>query len=654
MKNVKGGRLLVGVVAATAWAVAPVCAASSVPVATGCPKIVVEPPCATGGPVLKAVDFGLSADSPTNAAAIARALAACRRVKASRLELAPGTYRFFDEPGIAIRDFTDFTFDGKGAVLVFRRPAEYRCQPQSELILDKGNVLVQRCTRTEVANFTMDWDWEADPLAAFVRVVGRHEDAARPEASYVDLEFVDYERHPKYPEPVPVQKITAMDECRTRFRTSPHFSFGQTEGHFGAKNEWVKPNVLRLWPGIPMEGRNQNPATAFRRWPEGNLKMVRRFDANGFYRLQHCYYGKNGLNLDSNAHLTVRDVAVWSCFGMAMVIDGTQHHWLVDGFRVVPPTEAEFRAAYPGARFFSRPVTSVSDGHHVARSQGDCLYVNCRWSLNNDDTSNFHDRFTIAVRAADRVLDVVNRRGADYFRARPGTTLELRYPNFAPVGEAGFRAKLVRVAGNRLYLDRDMPPQKGQCFLVWDRSYGTDRVTMKDCVFEDGGFRNIFSPSDLTLEGCVFRRTAGVPVRFIADYRSDLWCEGMGATNLVVRNCLFEDTCVLNPKDSCISAVCVTPTDWDVGKVDKGFVGGGLLVEGCRFVNPGGYVLDLSCGRDVVYRNNVVELGPRAKDNPEQAGKLNVSAAENVLIQEERRERTAWRALYPRRLGAWR
>ena len=611
----------------------PSAARADAPVATGAPALVVERPRALRGPTLRAADFGLSEASTTNAAAIARALAACRRLKARRLELAPGTYRCFDEPGIVIRDFTDFTFDGKGAVLVFRRPAEYRCQPQSELILDKGNVLVQRCTRTEVGNFTMDWDWARDPLAAFVRVVARHEDAARPERSWVELAFVDYDRHPKYPEPVPVQKIMAMDECRTRFRAGPRFSFGQTEGHFGAKNAWTAPNVLRLWPGIPMEGRNQNPATGFRFSAKGNLARVRLFETNGLYRLQHCYYGKNGLNLDANAHLTVKDVAVWSCFGMGMVVDGAQHHWLVENFRVAPPTEAAFRAAYPGARYFPRPISSVSDGHHVARSKGDCRYVNCRWSLNNDDTSNFHDRFTIAVRAADRVLDIVNRRGADYFRAAPGTVLELRRPNFAPVGAAGFRAKLVRVAGNRLHVDRDLPAQQGPCFLVWDRTYGTDRVTMKDCVFEDGGFRNIFSPSDLTLEGCVFRRTAGVPVRFIADYRSDLWCEGMGATNLVVRNCLFEDTCVLNPKEPCISAVCVTPTDWDVGEVDKGFVAGGLLVEGCRFVNPGGYVLDLPCGRNVVYRNNVVELGPRARDNPGQAGKLNVAGAENVRVE---------------------
>lgn len=596
---------------------------------TGCPPLVVEPPRAAAPVVVRAADYGFSTTNAHNAAAIMRALDACRRLKATRLELAPGTYPCFDEPGLVVRDFTDFTFDGKGAVLVFRRAPEYRCQPQSELILDKGNVLVQRCLRTRVENFTMDWDWEHDPLAGFVRVVNRHEDAARPECSYVDLAFIDYDRHPKYPSPVPVQKLMAMDECRTRFRAGPGFSFGQTEGHFGAKNEWIKPNVLRLWPGIPMPERNQNPATGFTYSPTSNLRQVRRFEPNGLYRLQHCYYGKNGLNLDSNVHLTLQDVTVWSCFGMGLVVDGRQHHWLVKNFRVQPPTRAEFAAAYPGVTFRPRPVSSVSDGHHVARSQGSCRYENCRWSLNNDDSSNFHDRFTIAVRASDKVLDVINRRGAAYLRAEVGAEIELRSPDFAPTG---FRARLVKIAGNRLHVDRVLPPQRGQCFLVWDRTYGTDRVLMKDCVFEDGGWRNIFSPSDLTLDGCVFRRTAGVPLRFIADYRSDLWCEGMGATNLVVRNCLFEDCCVINPKDSCISTRCVLPSDWDVGPVDRGFVGGGLLIEGCRFVNPGGYILDLPCGRDVIYRRNTVELGPRAKANPAQAGKFNIAGAEHVEL----------------------
>ena len=127
-----------------------VCASSAEP--TGAGDFTIDAPRATGGPVVRAADFGFSPASDKNAAAIMRALAECRRVKASRLDLAPGTYRCFDEPGIVVRDFTDFTLDGKGAVLVFRRAPEYRCQPQSELILDKGNLLVQRCLRTDCSS----------------------------------------------------------------------------------------------------------------------------------------------------------------------------------------------------------------------------------------------------------------------------------------------------------------------------------------------------------------------------------------------------------------------------------------------------------------------------------------------------------------------
>ena len=604
-----------------------VCASSAEP--TGAGDFTIDAPRATGGPVVRAADFGFSPASDKNAAAIMRALAECRRVKASRLELAPGTYRCFDEPGVVVRDFTDFTLDGRGAVLVFRRAPEYRCQPQSELILDKGNLLVQRCLRTEVRDLVMDWDWEGDPLASFVRVTRRNLDEAHPENAWMELTFVDYERHPKYPEPVPVQKLMAMDECRTRFRAGPGLSCGQTEGHFGAKNEWVAPNVLRVWPGIPMPNRNQNPATRFAANPKWNLQAVRRFAEGGLYRLQHCYYGKNGINLDSNRHLTVRDVRVWACFGMAMVTDGAQEYWQVERLRVAPPTAEEFAAAYPGKRFFERPVSSTSDGHHVARSKGHCKYVDCYWTRNNDDSSNFHDRFTIAVKVAPRKLYVINRRGTAYFRAEPGAPLELRHPDFSP---AGYTAKLVRVNKELLELDRDIPDQKGPCFLVWDRTYGTDWVLFKGCTCEDSGWRNIFSPSNLTIEDCTFRRTPGVPLRLIADWRADLWCEGMGATNVVIRNCTFADTGTLVPKEGQISTRCVVPEGWDIPPPDKDFVGGDVLIEKCTFVRPTGPVLDLPTGRNVTMRDCTVDLRGIQNATPS-AGAFNTAGAENVRIE---------------------
>ena len=598
---------------------------------TGCPAFVVEKPQVREGGVIRAAAFGFDEKNEHNATAINRALAEARRIGARALELAPGTYRCFDEPGIVIKSFRDFVFDGKGAVLVFRRPAEYRGQPQSEVLLEKGNVLVRKCERTWVKNFTMDWDWQTDPLADFMTVVARHVDRERPEESYLEFELPDWERHPKYPAPMPMQKLQRMDPCRTRFCEGPSFYFGQTEGHFGAKNEWIAPNRLRLWPGIPQPGRNQNPATGFfRPDPADNLRRVEQAAVGELYRGLHCYYGKNGLNMDANRHLTVSDVTVWSCFGMGMVTDGAQEYWQVERFRVVPPTADEFAAAYPGVAFRSRPLTSSSDGNHVARSKGHCKYVDCRWTLNNDDANNFHDRFTIVVACGRRKLQVINRRGFAYFRATPGTTLELRRPNFDPIGASpgGFRAKLLSVAGEILVLDRDLPDQVGPCFLAWDRTYGTDNVLFKGCQMVDSGFRNLFSPSNLTIEDCSFIRPGAFPIRLIADYRANLWCEGMGTTNVVIRGCRFEDSCPPNPGHALISSVCVTPPGWEIPSPDRGFVAGNVLIEKCCFVRPTAPVLDFNVGRNVVFRDSVIDLrGVNLGKHPE-AGQMKTDAVD--------------------------
>lgn len=591
---------------------------------TGCPDFSVALPRERGGATIRAADFGFSPDNNRNQDAINAALAEAKRVGAARVELAPGTYRCYDgrfmetslpetpgrdapmarpqnHPGIVLSGFSDFTFDGCGAVLVFRRPPEFRCQPQSEVIPEKANILVRDCERCVVGNFTMDWDWAGDPPGAFVRVVAKHIDAEAPERSCVDLMFVDWERHPKFPEPVPVQKMAPMDECRTRLRPGAAFSFGQTEGHFGAKNEWVAPNVLRLWPGMAMENRNQNPATLFASDPAENLRRVEAMEEGGLYRLLHCYYGKNGINLVGNRHLTVRDVSVWSCFGMAMTVDGPQKFWQVERLRVAPPTEAEHAAAYPGEPFRPRPVSSTSDGHHVHRSQGMCRYVGCRWSLNNDDAFNIHDRFTLAVKCGEKALQIINRRGYGYFRAEAGALLELRNADYSATGFTARLAGLTGEYGGRevLLLDKPVPEQRGPCFLVWDRTYGSNGLHLRNCVFEDSGFRNLVSSSDVTVEGCVFRRTGGAPLRFIADYRQSHWCEGTGSRNLVVRDCLFEDCAVIDRAAPQISAVCVTPAGWDVGALPKGFVGGDALIENNRFVRPSGPLFDFACGDNV-------------------------------------------------------
>ena len=593
-------------------------------VATGCADFEITPPRLSGAKVIRAADYGFSAAGTKNAAALNRAVGNCRGIGPVRLVLEPGVYRCFDEDGVRIEGMKDFELDGCGATLVFRRPPEYRGQPQSERIPGKANMLVRDCERVEIRNLSMDWDWASDPLAVAVACVGRHLDE-RDNASYFDLKLVDLDRHPKYPEPVPVQRIQAFDAANLRFVPGEQWYFGQSEGHFGAKNEWIAPNVLRVWPCVTHPGRNENPLMGNWHSPALNRDGVKRMKEGATYRLQHCYYGKNGLYLHANRHLTVRGVRILSAFGMGVVVDGEQEYWQLVDFSLAPPE---------GMR---RPISSTADGLHVVRSKGHCRCENCLFSLNNDDSMNFHDRFTLAIPVASNALEIINRRGEEYVSMAVGDTLELRNPDFSATG---FRTRLVRKAGelnqgNLLYVDRELPPMRGRCFLVWDRNYGTDDVIVRNCSFVDTASRNLFSPSNLTIEDCVFRRTGRHPISLVADYRMSRWCEGFGSTNIVIRGCLFEDNCTLSRGIPEISTHCTTPDGWDVGKVDSGFVGGGMLIEKCRFVRPGGAVLDLPIGRDIVFRKS--KICPSVTDRGlkrDAESHVLVRGAENVVVRD--------------------
>ncbi len=128
--------------------------------ATGCAEFWVQRPRGDGTPVVRAADFGFSGTNDFNAAAVNRALEHCRRTGAHTLELAPGTYNCFDAPhGMAITNMTDFTFDGRGAVLVFRPSAGFHSQPQGELLRTGADILVGGCERTLVCDITLDCGW---------------------------------------------------------------------------------------------------------------------------------------------------------------------------------------------------------------------------------------------------------------------------------------------------------------------------------------------------------------------------------------------------------------------------------------------------------------------------------------------------------------
>ena len=602
------------------------CAAAHAGTPTGCPDFDVELPRATGGAVIRAADFGFSETNDHNAAAINAALAEARRVRASRLELAPGTYRCFEDgalgeralpSGVVIDGFEDFTFDGKGATLVFRRD-HAPLATQAELLENEGNVEVRNCVRTVVENFNIDWDWENDPLAVWCTCAAKHVDEAD-NASYIDF---DLEKpHPKYPNPVPVQLLTPMAADKSGARMTGNRGvrayFGMSLGHIGAKSEWISPTRLRMWPYVRPAKGYVTDESLNRYKAKNNRSLVKAIDIGGTYVISHCYYGLNGIVLTSNRHFTLRNVDIWACRGLGVETRGAQKWWQLVNVNVRPK---------PGCRY---PVTSTADAHHVVQSQGFGKMVGCEVTMNQDDHFNYHDRTQIAQTRGPRTVEVVNNRGVAYTLFHVGTLIALRHEDFS---DAGWTGRIVKIDGERITFDRDLPPQKGMLFVLLDKGYATENFLFKDCWFHDSPWhRGIVQGNNVTIDGCRFGPMIGTPLKFISCYTYTCWCEGIGCSNVVVRNCRFEN-CLSSRYENnpqIIVSMQTPPEHWPqrherithaaFAREVEAMVAAGRTVKPCRdavcdilverntFVNPPGLLLTSENASRITFRDNAVE-----------------------------------------------
>ena len=601
---------------------------------TGCPEFEVELPRATGGAVVRAADFGVSPTNRDNGAALNRALAHCREVGAARLVIGPGVYPCDGPKGIVLDGLKDFTLDGAGARLVFCRPSVFSVRPQYFLDSDGGNFLLKDNLRVKLQNLVIDWDWERDPLGAFVRIVDVHVDEKNDNASYFTVEFVDYDRYPYYPNPFPVQAMDGMRESRDGFQHGQYRAWwGASQGHWGPHTEWISPNRARIYPGVREPGKLFNEAYAKSYTPAVNRAAVRGAKVGMFNRLAHYYYGKNCFNLESNRHLTLEDVDIWSCRGFGFQVNGTDEYWQNIRVNLAPPRTGLAR---------KRPYSSTADANHVARSRGHIKFIDCRTSLNQDDIHNFHDRTSCGVRRSVRTLEVTQWRRNYFFGGRVGHVVELRGDDYSPTGWQG---TIVKVDGDVLTFDRDLPAADGASFILFDRHYGTDNLLIRNCRYEDYFGRLLILGSNVTVENTTFMRGTGVPINMQLSLTDTDWAEGVGTTNVVIRNCTFRDTIVTGGRIGnvyCdIYAGIAFGSEWKpLDRKPWNPILSDLLVEDCSFTNPRGYAAYFRDGRNITFRNNVIRedeknrLAPREKGN----GGVLVRSAENVSVDNNRNE----------------
>lgn len=537
---------------------------------TGAKEFSVDLPIPKNGLVVSAADFGLNENVDNAAAIINKALEHCRKTGASKLVIPRGTYKSFDGTQIIVQDFEDFTIDGQGSTIIINK--NLRKSGPSTLS-------IARCKRTLLENLNFDWDWNSNPLASVVEVVGGND-------KYFDIKFLEYEDFPQKDVRIgifsaydPKTKSVGIENGKTR-------AFNMFVGRGKpVETQWIASNILRI--------KTKNP-----------------FEAGELYRLQHSYYEYGCVSMLSNTHLTLRNFNIYSCSGHAFTVSGTQKYWHFDNVNIVRPPNSERRA-----------ITTTADHLHIAQSQGYMKMENCEFSLGADDCINMHDCSIIMARESDETLLSVNTRNSYLYNE--GEEIELRQDDFSP---AGFTGKVIEKTlvdkERKIYrvrLDKPIPEMKGVYFVLFSKKYDTRNMIVRNCYFHDNRARGVLILArDVTVENCRFFHNEMGAIKIETGFTGNSWCEGYGVENVVVRNCTF-DTC--NPSGSMTNGYerdiymgVYLFTDPSYRKTDYPILRD-IMFENNTFKDTFGVVAVVTSVRNLIFRNNTFS-NPTPRKNP--------------------------------------
>lgn len=531
---------------------------------TGAPEFSIDLPAPKDGVTVNAADYGMTEENEDCAAALNRAVAACREKNASKLAIPKGTYKFFTNATVAIDGFTDFTVDGQGSLFVYRRDG------------GGANISVTNCLRTKICNLGMDWDWETEPLAAIVKFAGAKRAG---KDSYADFEISDYEKYPLYGKNVRVANLQPWDTAAREIGVEGMngIGFGYAPGDKGPKIEWTSPNRIRIFS-------------------EHCARMAAE-NAGKYYRMQHYYYGMGGIALVNNRHFTMENVNIHSCKGHGLLCSGGQQYWQLINVNIAP------RAGFP-----KNVITTTADHLHFARSRGYFKMLGCEFSLGSDDCINIHDTTSFGVKIGAKSLLIKTRSAA----LNPGDAVELRHGDYSP---SGFKSEIERVErkGGRVvaHFKDAIPEQKFDGFVLFNRVYDSQNTLISGCKFHGNRARGLLIlSSNVTIENTRFSHIEMGGIKLETGYTFNLWSEGYGVNNVVVRNCEFDSVNVCDRKyqgkarDIFIGAYLRRDPSFEQTRYP---IISNVLFENNTFKNSFGLIALISSSGGVTFRNNTFE-----------------------------------------------
>ena len=555
---------------------------------TGCPDFTVDLP-APPKNIYRATDHGVSPDSPDNSEAFQSLLWTARKNRPAKIVIDKGVYRFGDGADLLMDTTFDVEIDAQGSTFLFRKT--------------KGKLFsIHHSERVAIRNLTIDWDWDADPLASFVEAVAKADDGAS-----VDLRFIDYDAFPR--RDVRVADLSEV-EPSTRFMppgggVGIAFEFFKGRGA-PEKIEWVAPNILRL---------------------HASAAQLERVRPGMLFLMRHYVYDMNAFQLISNRHTTFDNVHVVSCPGMGFLASGTQENWQILHSSVHPA---------PGSK---RGIAATADAIHAGSSRGRIRIEDTVLGGGGDDTLNLHDGNVYALRLDDHRVLTLNHNNlpGNYFWK--GHRVEFREEDFSPTGFTATLAEVRRTNPGRgqieLLFEEKLPEPEGRGFVLFNRNYGTHDVLIRGCTFDRFPRGILLMADNATVEDNVFHFGKAGGIKIETGYTMKVWSEGYGATNVVIRRNRFETVNQMGRydfegrPDIYVSTYRVVDPSMDKARYP---LFRDILIEGNVFSGSTGVPVYLASAGRVTIRDNTFDLtAPSSMPEPTRGG-IAMDSAKDVAV----------------------
>lgn len=459
-----------------------------------------------------AADFGLNVNNEDNYGAFSEALTYCRNHPNTCLVIEQGVYYFKENKTLQLTGFQNVLIEGNGAEFIFENRKQFA---------------LNGCNGVEIRNLIVDWNWEKDRIASLVKVQNKTDHSF--EIKFMELEEVS--------EDIPLvsfQQYDNKDLVPGNYGSWKTFNPAEVPGSI-LSVEKVEPNVLRI---------------------EYSASFTTAFHNEEVYILRHYTYGGSVFNVYGNScNITFNNVRIYGSAGMGYTFSDKSNH-----FQIIN----SYIGLRPGAEDKQR-MSTTADGIHILNTDGYFRIDNCDFSYTGDDLINVHDDMLYITKITDG--NKLNGNVTGGFASK-GDTIRIYNSNMEDLGFETEVVSCIRSSDTAsLTLKDPLPAEVKTGFYVYRSSSSTHNYVISNNYFhETKGRGALLNASDALFENNRLYRTVSESVQVrvdVAGKSSAFWYEGIGASNIVIRNNLFEE-CAFGGKADIITIDCNTGTKKDV------------------------------------------------------------------------------------------